>query len=56
MATIQISILNRSSVLTDAQVQAAVPALQTQVKRDFGPVWGVDADLTFVPAGAPSAR
>src|SRR5207244_6897591 len=23
--------------------------LQTQVQRDFAPVWGIDADLSFVP-------
>ncbi|MFJ9365684.1 hypothetical protein ACIRRA_14875 [Nocardia sp. NPDC101769] len=50
--------MNRSTVLTDAQVSAVVPALQTQVHRDWAPVWGSDADLSFVatdaqpPAGA----
>jgi hypothetical protein len=52
MANIQISIINASTVLRDADVQAVVPALQTQVRRDFAPVWGTDADLTFVPTGA----
>ena len=51
MAQIKISILNVSSVLTDVEVQAAVPALQKQVSRDFAPPWGVDADLDFVPKG-----
>jgi hypothetical protein len=56
MAQIKISLINSSSVLTDDQVRAAMPALQTQVSRDFAPVWGVDADLDFVPKGqsAPS--
>ena len=49
MSNIQVSILNRSTVLTDNQVQAVVPALQIQVHRDFAPPWGTDADLTFVP-------
>jgi hypothetical protein len=49
MSNIQVSLFNRSTVLTDAQVQAAVPALQTQVHRDFAPPWGIDADLAFVP-------
>ena len=35
----------------DAQVQSAVPDLQTQVRRDFAPAWGIDADLAFVPKG-----
>lgn len=49
MANIQVAVINASTVLSDADVQGAVPALQTQVHRDFAPVWGVDADLTFVP-------
>jgi hypothetical protein len=55
MPNIQVSIFNRSTVLTDNQVQAAVPALQTQIHRDFAPPWGVDADLTFVPRGKKPA-
>ena len=51
MANIKICIINSSTVLTDDQVKAAVPALQTQVHRDFAPVWGIDADLSFVPNG-----
>ncbi|MEC3957002.1 hypothetical protein VMT65_28465 [Nocardia sp. CDC153] len=43
--------LNRSTVLTDAQVSAVVPALQTQVHRDWAPVWGSDAELSFVGSG-----
>jgi hypothetical protein len=52
MADIQVAVINASTVLQDAQVQAIVPALQTQVHRDFAPLWGVDADLTFVGHGA----
>jgi hypothetical protein len=52
MANIQVSVINASTVLTDSDVQAMVPALQTQVHRDFAPAWGVDADLTFVGSGA----
>ncbi|WP_230330094.1 hypothetical protein [Nocardia aurantiaca] len=43
--------MNRSTALTDAQVSAVVPALQTQVHRDWAPVWGSDADLSFVASG-----
>jgi len=39
MADIKIAIINASTVLTDAQVSAAVPALQTQVSRDFAAAW-----------------
>lgn len=57
MANVTVSILNASNVLSDDEVQAAIPALQTQVQRDFAPVWGVDADLTFVTSGSePAAK
>lgn len=51
MANIKISIINECSVLTDAQVQPVVDAMQVQVHRDFAPAWGIDADLTYVPSG-----
>src|SRR5690349_11363272 len=51
MAKIQVGITNESSVLTDAEVIAAVPALQYQVSNHFAPAWGIDADLTFIPGG-----
>ena len=53
-----IAVLNVSTVLTDAEVSAALPALQKQISRDFAPFWGVDANLHFfskgeaVPGGA----
>ncbi len=52
MTNIQISVINGSTVLTDEQVQSVLPSLQTQVHRDFAPVWGIDADLTFIPRGS----
>jgi len=53
-ALAHVAIWNRSTVLSDAQVQAAVPAFQTAVSRDFAPAWKTDAMLAFVPkAGAP---
>ena len=58
MAAIKISIFNQSTVLKDADVSAAIPALQTQIHSHFAPVWGIDADLSFVPQGqqpGPSA-
>ena len=51
MANIKISVINSSTVLSDDEVKAAVPALQKQVSRDFAPAWGIDADLTFVAKG-----
>jgi hypothetical protein len=49
MASIQIEVVNQSTALTDTEVQSAIPALQTQLHRDFASVWGIDADLTFLP-------
>jgi hypothetical protein len=51
MATISVSVINASTVLSDDKVKAAIPALQTQVHRDFAPAWGIDSDLAFTPKG-----
>jgi len=51
MSNPTVSVINESTVLTDAQVQAFVPALQQQVSQDAGPVWNFDAKLVFVPKG-----
>jgi hypothetical protein len=50
--TIQISVINESTVLSDADVVPVVAALQKQVTNDFGPVWGTAAQLTIVAKGA----
>jgi hypothetical protein len=47
--TIQISVINESTVLADSDVAPVVAALQKQVSNDFRPIWGVDAVLTIVP-------
>jgi hypothetical protein len=49
--TIQISVINESTVLADADVTAAVAALQKQVTNDFRPVWATDAELIITPKG-----
>ena len=51
MADIKVEVVNESTVLKDPEVAKGVAAVQTQVHRDFAPVWGIDADLTFVPKG-----
>ncbi len=51
MAIIAVKVVNESTVLSDLQVQSAIPSLQTQVRRDFAPPWGIDADVSFVPRG-----
>ena len=40
-----VAVKNFSTVVTDAELAKAMPAFQTQVTRDFAPVWGLDADL-----------
>jgi hypothetical protein len=51
MANIQVAIFRTSSVLSDDDVAAAVPALQSQIHNHFAPEWGIDADLYFVRPG-----
>jgi hypothetical protein len=51
VATIQISVINESTVLTDADVTPVVAALQQQVTNDFRPAWGTDAELKMVAKG-----
>jgi len=50
--TIQISVINESTVLADADVAPVVAALQKQVTNDFRPVWGTDAELNIVAKNA----
>jgi len=54
MSNQQICVRNMSTVVSDAELQAALPAFQTQVSRDFAPVWGLDATLTFLAKGTPT--
>ncbi len=51
--TIQISVINESTVLNEADIIPAVASLQKQVTNDFRPVWGTDAELTLVAKGTP---
>lgn len=53
--SVSIAVINESTVVTDAQVQSMVPALQSQVTDHFAPVWGVGADVAFVPTTQPPA-
>jgi hypothetical protein len=47
--TIQISVINESTVLADTDVEPVVAALQKQVTDDFCPVWASNADLKVLP-------
>ncbi len=50
-STTQVSVINESTVLTDAEVIPVVAALQQQITNDFRPAWGTDAELTLIPQG-----
>jgi hypothetical protein len=52
MANIKIAVINQSTVVKDAEVKTVVAALSKQVKNDFAPIWGVDADLSIVDKAA----
>jgi len=43
-----IAVTNASTCLTDAQVEAVLPALQQQVSQDFKAYWDLDCVLTFL--------
>lgn len=49
--SIKIQVVNESTVASDEQIKPIVDALQIQVARDFAPIWGTDAALSFVPKG-----
>lgn len=51
-----ILVINESTVLSDADVKAAVPALQKQVTAHFYPVWGIHATLTFLAKDKPRPK
>jgi hypothetical protein len=44
--------MNKSTALSDDEVEAIVPALQTQVAEHLAPSWGVGADISFIPKNA----
>lgn len=44
---ITISLFNRSVVLSDLQAKSVVEALQLQIRHDFAPIWGRDAQIQF---------
>jgi hypothetical protein len=45
-----IVVVNHSTVITDAQIQIAIPAFQASIDQAVGPVWNVSATIYF---GAP---
>ncbi len=47
MATIKISVINKYPDISDNEVERVMKAIQIQVKNDFSPIWGQDAEITF---------
>ncbi len=48
-----IAIINQSEDANESELRRAIAALQTQVDRDFFPVWGWRAKLVFEPHPIP---
>lgn len=48
-----IAVTNASTCLSDAQVEAALPALQKQVSNDFHAYWELDCTLSFLTHDQP---
>jgi hypothetical protein len=46
-----IAVINRSSVVADSDAAKFAAAAEVQANRDFAPLWGVGATVTFVPKG-----
>ena len=44
-----IAVTNASTCLSDAQVEATLPALQKQVTNDFRAYWELDCTVTYLP-------
>lgn len=49
----KIVIINESTVVSDAEVEQYVEALQIQIDRDFVPPWGLPAELVALSANDP---
>src|SRR5437773_11810159 len=49
----QVAIVNRSTVVSDGDLEVAVGALQTQVNDHFQASWGRGAELEFVSTQDP---
>lgn len=56
MSAIEVSIINASDAVSDAECRALTDALQIQVSRDFAPAWRIDASPTFIPNGQQPAQ
>ena len=48
---IHVSLVNKSTVVSDTELIQMAQALQIQVNRDFYPAWGVAAQIYWTPTG-----
>lgn len=48
-----IAVLNQTTIISDAYIKQILPALQVQIVRDFFPIWGTLATLTFFDKNTP---
>jgi hypothetical protein len=48
MYNVNLALINASSVLTDTDISNAIPSFNTQLTRDFGPIWGAEAHIRFI--------
>jgi len=51
MLKTRIQVFNETDFVKDDEIRAVLPAMETQVHRDFAKAWGVDAELEFVEKG-----
>ena len=53
---LQIAVMNESTAISNADVQAMLPAFDQQWNHDLQPIWGIEpASFTFVPQGQTPA-
>ena len=50
--SIRVAIVNESTAVSDTDVKACMAALQLQVTEDFGPAYGMQVTLYFLPKGS----
>jgi len=43
----EVAVLNKTSDVTNKEIQSVTTALKVQVLRDFAPIWGISADIKF---------
>ena len=54
--SIQIDILNRTTVLKEPEIEPVLAALDIQINRDYKKYWGEGATLHHVPQGSPASK